>query len=131
MPALLEKLKFRARVVKRAFNVIPKRDKAVKLVDVNYLTDQDSNSTLILRYNFENALWYEFENKKTFADRQVVCRPEDGETKVRLSVHGLFNKNDYTIVLQPDKVQISGICKSLLPKERRQLYKHSEIKPRV
>lgn len=131
MPALLEKLKFRARVVKRAFNVIPKRDKAVKLVDVNYLTDQDSNSTLILRYNFENALWYEFENKKTFADRQVVCRPEDGETTVHLSVHGLFNKNDYTIVLQPDKVQISGICKSLLPKERRQLYKHSEIKPRI
>jgi hypothetical protein len=131
MPALLEKLKFRARVVKRAFNVIPKRDKAVKLVDVNYLTDHYSNNTLILRYNFENVLWYEFENEKTFADRQVVYRPEEGETKVHLSVYGLFNKNDYTIVLQPDKVQISGICKSLLPKEMQQLYKHSEIKPRV
>lgn len=131
MPALLEKFKFRARIVKRAFTVLPKRNKAVRLVDVNYLTDHDSNNTLILRYNFENALWYEFENKKTFADRQVICRPEEGETIVNLSVYGLFNKNDYTIVLQPDKVQISGICKSLLPKERQQLYKHSEIKPRV
>ncbi|AXG73512.1 hypothetical protein DVK85_04395 [Flavobacterium arcticum] len=126
MSTLLDCILFRLGILKRFVFILPKRNKALKLLYFNYVCDRDSNDTIIIRYNFDNALWYEFNDKKTFENRQVICRPDDGEKKLQLTVQGLYNKSNYTIVLQPNKVSILGIVN--FKNNNRLIYNHSKIR---
>ncbi|KAF2520163.1 hypothetical protein E0W68_02765 [Flavobacterium salilacus subsp. salilacus] len=126
MSALLDRILFRIGILKRFLLILFKRKKEIKLVHFNYACDRDSNDTVIIRYNFENVLWYEFNDQKTFEKRQVICRPDNGEKELQLTVRGLYNKNNYTVVLQPNKVSILGMvnCKN----RNRIIYDHAKIK---
>ncbi len=126
MSTLLDRILFRIGILKRFIFILPKRKKKIKLVHFNYVCDRDSSDTVIIRYNFENVLWYEFNDKKTFENRQVICRPDNGEKELQLTVQGLYSKSNYTVVLQSNKISISGIvnCKN----RNRLIYNHAKIK---
>ena len=126
MSALLDRILFRTGVLKRIVFILLKRKKEIRLVHFNYVCDRDSNDTVIIRYNFENVLWYEFNDEKTFENRQVICRPDNGEKELQLTVQGLYNKSNYTVVLQPNKVSILGIVNR--KNRNRVIYDHGKIK---
>lgn len=126
MSALLDRVLFRICILKRFIFILPKRKKTIRLVHFNYVYDRDSSDTVIIRYNFENVLWYVFNNKKTFENRQVICRPDSGEKELQLTVQGLYNKSNYTVILQPNKVSILGIVNR--NNRNRTIYSHAKIK---
>ena len=125
MSALLDDILFRIGILKRFFFILFKRKKEIKLVHFNYVCDRDSDDTVIIRYNFENVLWYEFNHKKTFESRQVICRPDNGEKELQLTVQGLYKKSNYTVVLQPNKVSILGLVNR--KNRNRVIYDHTKI----
>ena len=126
MSTLLDRILFRLGILKRFIFILPKRKKTIKLVHFDYVCDRDSSDTVIIRYNFENVLWYEFNHKKTFEGRHVICRPDNGEKELQLTVQGLYNKNSYTVLLKPNKVSISGIINR--KNRNRLIYNHTKIK---
>lgn len=126
MSALLDPISFRLGILKQAILILFKRKKNIKLLQFNYVCDRESKNTIIVRYNFENVLWYEFDNRKTFSNRQVIYRPDTGEKELHLTVYGLFDKKKYTIVVQANKVSILGIINR--KNKNRVIYDHAKIK---
>ena len=103
----MKNLHFIREVLKRVPRIMLKRSKAIKLVSFNHMPDKDTNDTLIVRYAFDNALWYTFNGRATTCNRQVVIRHTDTE-QIPLTVHGLFRKNNYVLTIFPDRAEIKA-----------------------
>ncbi|MEL1245259.1 hypothetical protein AAEO56_13365 [Flavobacterium sp. DGU11] len=108
MTALLNGLSQRVQIIRRAFEILPKKKKKIKLLYFSHVPDADSNDTLIIRYRFTNAIYYTFDGKETFETRHVIARPET-ERKVPLTVHGFLRKSKYAITVMGDDVYITKL----------------------
>lgn len=106
MPTLLDELTLQVRIIKRAAALIIRRDKRVRLQYFAYKADTETNDTVIVRFDFKNAICYSINGKKTMHKRHVLVRglrPKE----VSLSVQGLLTKKDYIINLRHDAVFIT------------------------
>ncbi|AWH84223.1 hypothetical protein HYN59_03445 [Flavobacterium album] len=95
-------------IIKRAFEILPKKKKKIKLLYFNHVPDADSNDTIIIRYRFTNAIYYTLDGKDTFETRHVIMRP-DSERKLLLTVHGFMRKSKYAITAMPNDVYITKL----------------------
>lgn len=107
MPVLPTPMLLRPCILKRAMAALPGIGKDIELLYFNAVPDSDSSDTVIVRYDFNNALWYTLDDVATTESRHVMVRPGGTEQKtVSLTVHGLFRKSNYTIIMEPGGVSI-------------------------
>lgn len=104
MSDLLSHLILNLRILKRIPSLLLHREKAISLASFKYLYDINSNDTLIIRFDFKNALWYKFDGIKTLSGRHIIVRNSTLNTEIPLTVQGIFRKRCYLIKLQPEAV---------------------------
>lgn len=121
-------LLFRTEVLKRSMCILLKMERSIKLNRFTYLHDVDSKDTLIIRYNFDNALWYEINGKITTEERFVIYKPEKGENIVTIIVKGFFTQKTYTVTVKNNKVYIPGVCTPAKNRSDKELFSHTKIK---
>jgi len=110
MAALLNQPYLQPATLKRALAILPQRSWEIALEHFNHVADAHSHDTLIIRYRFRNALWYEIDETLTFDNRLVAVRPDtDEEKRIRLTVQGLFRKSAYLITICHEKARITEI----------------------
>ena len=97
-------------ILKRALAIIPRRSWEIALEHFSHVHDAHSYDTLIIRYRFQNALWFEVDDSLTFDNRLIVVRPElEEERLIMLTVQGLFRRNAYLITIGHEKTRIMEI----------------------
>lgn len=97
-------------ILRRALEITLRRSREIALLHFNHVPDPHSHDTLIIRYRFENALWYIVDETLTLENRHVVVRPDKEEEKlIMLTVQGLFRKNAYLITICHEKARIMEI----------------------
>lgn len=106
MATLLDNLTLQAQIIKRATALIARRDKQVRLQYFTYKADTETNDTVIVRFDFKNAIWYNLNGKKTMHKRHVLVRGLKPK-EVPLCVQGFLTKKDYIINLRSDAVFIT------------------------
>ncbi len=108
MTVLINNLSLRVQIFRRTLRILPKRKKKIKLLYFNHVPDADSSDTLIIRYRFTNAVYYDIDGKKTFDARYVLVRP-DTKKDLKLTVHGFMRKANYTVTVEPNSVYITKV----------------------
>ncbi|GGB84926.1 hypothetical protein GCM10007424_26230 [Flavobacterium suaedae] len=103
-------------------------ERTIKLNRFTYLQDVESKDTLIIRYNFDNALWYEINGKRTTKERFAIYKPEKGESIVTITVKGFFTQKIYTVIVKNNKVYIPGVCIPAKNRSDKKLFSHTKIK---
>ena len=121
-------LLFYTKALRRGICILLKMERGIKLNRFTYLHDIDSKDTLIIRYNFSNALWYEINGKRTTEKRFVIYKPEKGENRVTIVVKGLFTQKKYTVIVKNNKVYIPGVCIPAKNRSDKRLFSHTKIR---
>lgn len=86
--------------------VAPRRSKKIKMMYIEYASS--ASSERVIKYRFRNALWYTVNNTKLTATRVAIPDKQTGD-EVVLTVHGLFRKNIYTLLLKSDYIHVIKI----------------------
>lgn len=85
-------------VLVRFLIIIFKRNKNIQLIKLNYNTNHlFKNSFIIIEYQFNNALWYSFDNKKTLEKSIKIFNLENIDSNLNLVVYGFFQKKKYIL----------------------------------
>lgn len=96
----INKIRFAAVVVKRFIRLLFSREKQLIVQQLNYRNQyRFDQSFLLIRYQFKNALWYDFEGiKKTTGAGVIALNLRNvPEMPVTLTVQGFFRKKTYKI----------------------------------
>lgn len=100
-----KKITFAFVVIGRFFKIFFSRNKQLTLQKLDYSKKyQFDKSLLIIRYEFKNALWYNFHGiKKTNNAGVIVLNIQNLKAKpIILTVHGFFNKKTFQFDIQPE-----------------------------
>ncbi len=98
-----KRVKFCFIVLWRIFQLLVRRKIVVKLLNLDYCQKYNFNQGfLILRYSFQNALWYECKNILKTTDPNIIVLNLERikDCPIELIVHGLFNKKSYPIEIE-------------------------------
>lgn len=101
-----ERIKFSIIVCLRFLKILLRKKKAIYLSHLDFARKYHFNSSyLIIRYQFKNALWYNFRGLKKTTDREIIILNFNKITKfpIELVVHGFFRKEKYVIYAMPEK----------------------------
>lgn len=89
-------------VLARFLVIIFKRNKNIQLIKLNYNTNHlFKNSLIIIEYQFNNALWYSFNNKKTVEKSIKIFNLENIDSNLTFIVYGFFRKKKYILKFNP------------------------------
>lgn len=82
--------------------ILFKRNKDIELLKLNYETNYlFKNSFVIIDYEFKNALWYSFNNKKTSEKSIKIFNLENIPPNMNIVIHGFFRKKKYVLKFEP------------------------------
>lgn len=112
-----EKIKFSLIVILRFLKVLFRRKKSIHLSQLDFARKYHFDSSyLIIRYQFKNALWYNFKGLKKTTDREVIILNFNKITSfpIELIVHGFFRKEKYVIYAMPEKTLRNGSFKTTI-----------------
>lgn len=99
---LFQQVAFTRIVLVRLIIVLFKRKKNIELIKLNYETNiLFKNSFIIIDYQFNNALWYSFNNKKTTEKNIKIFNLENTPPKIEIEVYGFFRKKKYSLKFEP------------------------------
>lgn len=99
---LLKQLAFIKTVLVRFLIILFKRNKNIELLKMNYNTNYlFKNGFIIIEYQFNNALWYSFNNKKTLEKGIKIFNIENIDSNLNLVVFGFFRKMKYSLKFDP------------------------------
>jgi hypothetical protein len=101
----VDKLSFSYYILKRALKILPRKSKNVSMLYIDYASLPQEGSDIEIRYRFRNALWYVANDKKTISNKIKFPKPEN-TNEVKLTVQGLFRKNEYNFRLMSDHILI-------------------------
>ena len=108
MSEIFNKVRFYSQVLKRTATIVPRKSKKIKMLYIEYADPVENSGQILIKYRFRNALWYTVNNKKTTNNRALIIKSED-QKEISLTVHGLFRKNIYTLLLKPDYIHVIKI----------------------
>ncbi|KOP36387.1 hypothetical protein DBB36_23605 [Flavobacterium sp. WLB] len=98
----MKQIAFTKTVLARFFVILFKKNKNIELLKLNYETNcVFKNSFVIIDYEFNNALWYSFNNKKTLEKSIKIFNLENIFPNMDIVVHGFFRKKKYSLKLEP------------------------------
>ncbi len=99
---LIEQISFTKTVLTRFFVILFKRNKNIEFIKLNYERKYlFKNSFIIIDYEFNNALWYSFNNRKTLEKSIKIFNLENISSNMDIVVHGLFRKKTYSLKFDP------------------------------
>lgn len=101
---IFSKISFGFIISIRFFSILFKRSKKISPIYFNYSrTDQFQNTYLEVRYQFENALWYDFKHiKRTTSNQVIVFNLKNIDRfPIQLKVYGFFRSRTYPIYVEP------------------------------
>lgn len=99
---LIQQGAFAKIVLVRFLIMIFKRNKNIQLIKLNYNTNHlFKNSFIIIDYQFNNALWYSFDNKKTLEKSIKIFNLENIDLNLNLVVYGFFRQKKYILKFDP------------------------------
>lgn len=99
---LIQQGAFAKIVLVRFLLIIFKRNKDIQLIKLEYNKNHlFKNSFVIIDYQFKNALWYSFDNKKTLEKGIKVFNLENINLNINLVVYGFFRKKKYILKFNP------------------------------
>ena len=99
---LLKQGAFAIVVLVRLLIILFKRNKNIQLIKLDYNTNHlFKNSFIIIDYQFNNVLWYSFNNKKTLEKSIKIFNLKNIDSNVNLVVRGLFRKKKYVLKFDP------------------------------
>lgn len=82
--------------------IIFKRNKSIQLIRLNYNTNHlFKNGLIIIEYQFNNALWFSFDNKKTLEKSIKIFNLEKIDSNLTFIVYGFFRKKKYILKFDP------------------------------
>jgi len=105
MTTILSKLTFNYYIFKRMCKLLPRKNKKISMLYIDYNPLPESSSHVELKYRFRNAVWFAANDKKTLSNRLVVPKPEANE-EIKLTVHGVFTSQVYKFRLMHDHVLV-------------------------
>lgn len=101
-PYLINQLQFLLIVTTRFLKIVFKSNRAIKLVYLNHNADHLFDSSfLVIKYNFQNALYYKINNQTTLSDSPKVFNQNEITNPIELVVYGFFQKQTYYIEFGP------------------------------
>lgn len=74
---------------------------------VEYVNSLSNGNDRVIKFRFTNALWFEVGSRKTLNTR--VPLEQETEKELDLTVHGLFRKSRYTLMLKQDYIQVLSV----------------------
>ena len=101
-----ERIKFILIVCFRFLKILLRQKKSIYLFHLDFARKYHFDSSyLIIRYQFRNALWYNFKGLKKTTDREIIIFNFNKITRfpIELIVHGFFRKERYVIYAMPEK----------------------------
>lgn len=99
---LLKKGLFIKTILFRFLIILFKRNKDIELIKLNCETNYlFKNSFVIINYQFDNALWYSFNNKKTLEKNIKIFNLENIPPSMNIIIHGFFRKKKYSLNFEP------------------------------
>jgi hypothetical protein len=104
---VIRKIGFGLTILIRFFKILFTRHKELILLELDYgKRYQFDKSLLVIRYQFRNALWYDFKGirQTTKAGIIVLDMPNIKTRPVKLAVHGFFNKKTFLIDIKPEAI---------------------------
>lgn len=96
----IQRIKFICIIVGRFFTILFHIKKDIKLLHFSYANKyQFDNAYVVIRYQFKNALWYNFKHiKRTTAKEIIVLNLKNvPEMPIKLVVYGFFRKKNIPI----------------------------------
>ena len=107
MPNVLNKLRFKYRVLKRVATIAPRKSRSIKKIYISYANPvTNNNGETVIKYHFRNALWYIINDEKTFESTAIIPK---GQNEVTITVQGLFAKGIYSLSLKSEHIDILKI----------------------
>jgi len=99
---LLKQGAFAKVILARFLIILFKKNKNIQLITLNYNTNHlFKNSLIIINYQFNNALWYSFNNKKTLEKSIKIFNLENIDSNLTFIVYGFFRKKKYILKFDP------------------------------
>ncbi|KAF2509401.1 hypothetical protein EYY60_13565 [Flavobacterium zhairuonense] len=99
---LFKQIAFTKTVLIRFLIILFKKNKNIELLKLNYETNHlFRNSFIIIDYEFDNALWYSFNNKKTLEKSIKIFNLENISPSMDIVIHGFFRKKKYSLKFEP------------------------------
>ena len=112
---ILKNARFVSKVLLSFFKILFKKEKALVLVQLKYSQKHlFDKSYLIISYQFENAILYNFKGIKTTANTQplVLNLANLKKSTITLTVKGFFQKKVYRLEIVPENVLITDSFKT-------------------
>lgn len=101
-PNLINQLQFLLIVTIRFIKIVFKSDRAIQLRYLNHNADHLFDSSfLVIKYNFQNALYYKINNQTTLSDTPKVFNLSEITNPIEFVVYGFFERQTYYIAFQP------------------------------
>ncbi|MFD2940678.1 hypothetical protein [Flavobacterium notoginsengisoli] len=99
---LFKQIAFTKTVLSRFLIILFKRNKNIEILKLNYQINYlFKNSFIIIEYEFKNALWYSFNNKKTLERSIKIFNLENIPSSMDIIIHGFFRKKKYSLKFEP------------------------------
>ena len=92
-------------IIKTTFKILFKRNKKIEKIELHYfIKTVFANSYFIIKFNFENAIWFQFKGITTKSrSGEIVFDIENlKQTQLVLIVQGFFRKKVYEIEVIPE-----------------------------
>ncbi|MDH7462587.1 hypothetical protein QEG73_14920 [Chitinophagaceae bacterium 26-R-25] len=108
----LKRIKFLFIIAARFITILFRKEKSIKPLQFSYARERHfDNIYLIIRYKFENAIWYNFKNIKQTTEKGIIVLNLKNilETPIELIVYGFFRKE-----IIPIKIDVKNILESKL-----------------
>ena len=103
METPVNKLEFNYHIIKRICKILPRKSKNISMVYLDYGNPSVNDNEVEIKYRFRNALWFTSNDKKTITNRIAIPK-SDPDTDVKLTVHGLFRKQEIKFRLMQDHI---------------------------
>ena len=101
-PNLINQLQFLLIVTIRFIKIIFKSNRTIQLGYLKHNADNLFDSSfLVIKYNFQNALYYKINNQTTLSDTPKVFNLSEITNPIEFVVYGFFERQTYYIAFQP------------------------------
>jgi len=103
-------------IAKRAFELVPRRKKTIRLLHLDHQPVEGPQGLILLKYRFSNAIYYSIGGNKLTAQQVIMKRPAEGQ-EIPFTVFGLFKQNDYVLSAAGNDVVLTRITQKSRPAE--------------
>lgn len=99
---LINQLHFLIIVTTRFLKIVFKSNRGIQLVYLNHNADLlFESSFLVIKYNFQNALYFKINNQTTLSNTPKVFNLSEITNPIEFVVYGFFQKQTYYIEFEP------------------------------